>query len=202
MLGIVLWWTYTGLLAYTGILQDYSLPPKFPLLLILPAFLFTGIVLYRNRQSPVLHAIPASWPIYFQSFRVGVESLFVASFAAGLLHKEVTIEGYNYDMLVGLSAPLIGLLVFQFRVLPKRIALLWNYLGILVLIAVVAVFMTTIFFPELWGSETPLAPKAFGTFPFVLVASFLMPVAIFVHILSIIQLSRSERTVRDQTGMK
>lgn len=187
-IGILCWWIYTAILAYSGILQDFSLPPKFPVLLILPTFAFIAFIFVRYRGSRMIHVIPKSWPIRFQFFRVGVETLFVYSVAAGVLHQEVTIEGYNYDMFVGLSAPIVSLAVFRMKWFPERVALAWNYVGLVILASVVAVFMTTIFFPGLWGSDVPLAPKAFATFPYVLVASFLMPVAVFVHFLSIIQL--------------
>lgn len=188
--GILAWWAYTATLAYSDILQDFSLPPRLALLVVLPTFLFTGVLLYRERDNAILHSIPRPWPIFFQSFRILVETLFVFSLAAGVLHEEVTIEGYNFDMLVGVSAPVVGLLVYKWEVLSEKAALVWNYIGLLVLGSVVVVFITTIYFPHMWGSAVPLAPKAFATFPFVLVASFLMPVAVFVHVLSIVQLSR------------
>lgn len=191
--GIIGWLTYVFILAHSGILKDLSLPPRFPLLLIIPLFIFTGVFLYAKRRSPVLHAIPRSWPIYFQSFRIAVESLFVSTVAIGYLHKEVTIEGYNYDMLFGISAIVIGLLVFQLKVLPKKALLAWNYMGILVLASVIFLFTTTVFFPVLWGYESSFVPTEFLDFPYILVAAYLMPLAVFMHILSIIQLKASSK---------
>ena len=189
-LGFLFWLTYIFLIAKSGFLADYSLPPRFPIFTIFPLFIFTGVILYKNRNSEIFKAIPLSWPIYFQSFRIVVESLFVGTVAAGLLHKEVTIEGYNFDMVFALSAPIIGFLIFKANLLPKKIALLWNYLGLTVLVSVIFVFTTTTFAPSLWGSETPLSPLDMVNFPYVLVASFLMPAAVFVHIFSIMQLKK------------
>jgi len=189
-IGLLIWLTYIYFISNSGFLSDFSLPPRFPIFTIFPLFIFTGLVLYNNRNSEIFKAIPLPWAIYFQSFRIVVESLFVATVTAGLLHKEVTIEGYNFDMVFALSAPIIGFLIFKANLLPKKIALLWNYLGLAVLVSVIFVFTTTTFAPSLWGSETPLSPPDMVRFPYVLVASFLMPVAVFVHIFSIIQLKK------------
>lgn len=187
--GILLWWLYTYLVASSGIVKDLSLPPKFPLLLIFPVFLFTAIVFYRARKSQVLHAIPVAWPVYFQGFRILVEGLFVASVAAGILHKEVTIEGYNMDMIYACTAVITGYLVFGLKKFSMQWALYWNYLGLAVIASIIFLFMTTLFVPQLWGHEKSVAPIGFLDFPYVMVASFLMPTAVFVHVLSIIQLT-------------
>jgi hypothetical protein len=49
--------------------------------------------------------------------------------------------------------------------------------------------MTSIYAPELYGSEIPLLPLEAMGYPYVLIAGFLMPTAVFLHILSIIQVS-------------
>ncbi len=190
-----LWQLYMLSIASTGFFMDFSFPPRFVLFLVLPALLFTGIFIYKNRNAKWIHVIPSGWLIHFQIFRVGVESLFVASVAAGVLHSQVTIEGYNYDMLMGISAPLIGFLVFTKSILPKRIAIVWNYMGLLILASVVFLFITTTFFPEMYGAKEALLPKAFGQYPFMLIPGFLMPAAVFVHILSIVQLTKASNSM-------
>lgn len=193
IIGLLLWFTYVFLITKSGVLSTFELPPRFPIFLILPVFTFIGIVLYRNRNSKIFKVIPQSWAIYLQTFRIVVETLFVATVAAGLLHKEATIEGYNFDMIFAITAPIIGYLVFNAKKLPKKVALYWNYLGLIVLASVIFVFIATIYFSQLWGSDTPLAPLELVNFPFTLVAAFLMPSAVFVHVFSIIQLTKSNR---------
>ena len=191
-LGLFFWFVYVYLIARSGFIQDFSLPPRFPILLIFPAFIFTGVVLYRNRNSTLLAAIPKSWAIYYQTFRIVIESLFVGSVALGLLHPEVTLEGYNYDILFGISAPIVGFMVFNRKIWSSKVALYWNYLGLAVISFIIFLFITTIFIPSFWGESQALAPKEIMTFPFVLVPAFLMPSAVFIHILSIIQLTRPQ----------
>lgn len=189
-LGILAWLVYVFLISKSGLLHTYELPPRFPVFLIFPVFLFTGITLYRHRHSPIFEAIPISWTNYIQGFRILVESLFVGSVAAGILHPEVTIEGYNYDMIYAISILIISLLVFQFMLFSTRLILIWNYLGLLVLLSVILVFTTTTYVPGLWGSELPLSPIEMMNFPFTLVPAYLMPLAVFIHLFSIMQIRR------------
>ncbi|MFZ1785372.1 MAG: hypothetical protein WAU23_09205 [Ferruginibacter sp.] len=189
VLGLLAWQVYIYMLARTGVTQDLSFPPKFALLLIIPAFIFTGIFIVKNRKNAWIHNIPPHWLIYYQTFRVGIETLFVFTVAAGMLHPNVTIEGYNYDMVFACTAPIIGLLVFQFKTVSKKMALLWNYLGLAVIAVIIFLFISTIYYPQMYGADTAPFPTAFGMYPYVLVPGFLMPSAVFVHVLSIVQLS-------------
>ena len=132
-------------------------------------------------------AIPEEWLTYIQSFRILVETLFVYSVSAGVLHPIVTIEGYNFDMVFGASAIAMWVFTYKIKVFSKQLLILWNYLGIAVLASVIFLFVSAVYFPNIWG-ETEMMPKAFATAPYVLVAGFLMPSAIFIHVLSIIRL--------------
>lgn len=188
VVGLILWQVYIFGLGQTDLLSSFELPPRFAIFLVVPAFLFTGIFIYANRNNSWLHHIPKSWLIYFQSFRVIVETLFVFSVTQEVLHPNVTIEGYNFDMILGFTAPLVAFLAFGKKIISKKILVLWNYLGLAVLASVIFVFMTTVYFPEFYGSNSTLMPFAFTTYPYTLIAGFLMPIAVFIHVLSIVQL--------------
>ncbi len=188
--GLALWFIYVFLISWSGILKDFGLPPRFPILLILPAFVFIGITMVRNKESKIFDVVPTSWTIYYQSFRIVIESLFVATVAQGILHPEVTFQGYNYDIVFAGSALLVGWLAYGINRIPERVVLYWNYLGLAVIAVIIFLFTTTIYVPQFWGKEEVWANPAFGTFPYTLVPAFLMPSAVMVHIFSIIGLKR------------
>ena len=194
VLGLFFWQTYIYFVASSGILLDYNFPPKFVLFLIFPAFLFTGIFLFINRNKDWIQRIPRHWLIYYQTFRIGIETLFVYSVAAGILHYHVTIEGYNYDMVFAITAPIIAYLVFQKKTLSKKYIVWWNYLGLLVIASIIFVFLSTTYMPQLYGSDTMLLPQDFGQYPYMLVPGFLMPSAVFIHILSLLQHVKDNNT--------
>lgn len=187
---LMLWQFYIFGLGQTDLLSSFELPPRFAIFLIAPAFLFTGIFIYKNQNNKWLHHIPKSWLVYLQSFRILVETLFVFSVAEGILHPNVTIEGYNFDMIFGFTAPLVAFLAFERKLVSEKMLIAWNYLGLLVLASVIFVFITTVFFPSFYGSEEHLMPIKFTKYPYTLIAGFLMPTAVFMHVLSIVQLRK------------
>ncbi|MEP1307499.1 MAG: hypothetical protein ABJK11_12425 [Balneola sp.] len=189
---LLLWHLYIFLISQTGILQSFEFPPKFVLLLILPVFIFTGIFIYKHRNSDWIHAIPSSWLVYYQSFRIVVETLFVFSVAQGILHANVTIEGYNFDMVFAFTAPLVGVLVYRFNIFSERAIIWWNYFGLIVIAFIIFLFNSSIYLPEIYGSDAPLMPIEFTAYPYIIVAGFLMPSAVFMHVLSIVQLKKAE----------
>ncbi len=188
--GLVLWHAYIYLMTISGFVQTFSFPPRFALTMIIPSFIFTGIFVYQNRNKSWITNIPPNWLFFFQSFRILVELLFVGSVAAGILHKEASIEGYNYDMVYAFTILIVGYFVFVKQAAGLKLIRAWNYLGLLVLATVIFVFMSTIYKPELYGATDPMMPIDGLTYPYVLVAGFLMPVAVFIHVLSIAQLNK------------
>jgi len=185
---LLVWQVYIYVLGSSGLLMSYEFPPRIALAFIFPSFIFTAIFLYKSRKKAWIKHIPESQLVYFQSFRVFVEFLLLFSFFEGIFNQEVTIEGYNFDMIFALSTPIVGYLVFYKQVLSKRFIEVWNYTGLLVLATVIFVFLSSVYKPELFGSENPLLPLEAFSYPYVLIAGFLMPVAVFVHVLSIVQI--------------
>lgn len=188
LIGLSIWQLYIFLLASSGFLTDFSFPPRFVLFLILPIFSFIGFFLRRSRRMKWIQTIPPIWLVIYQSFRIIIETLFLYTVAAGILHKNVTIHGYNYDMVFAYTAPIIAFVVYKSKHLPKQLLLFWNYLGLIVIAVIIILFLTTIYFPEIYGPNTAIFPSEFGLYPYALVPGFLMPSAVFIHVLSIIQL--------------
>ncbi|MEO9485054.1 MAG: hypothetical protein ABJG47_16460 [Ekhidna sp.] len=188
--GIVLWQLYLAMIGSTDFIQSYTFPPRFVLTMIIPSFIFTGVFVYRNRNERWILNLPTRQIFFFQSFRILVESLFVASVAAGILHKEASIEGYNFDMIYAITVPIIGFVAMRRSPMNLKLVRSWNYLGLIVLATVIFVFMTSIYKPDLYGAVEPLLPLKAMTYPYGLVAGCLMPVAVFMHVLSIVHINR------------
>ena len=193
ILGLIFWQVYILSIALTGFMTDFSFPPRFVILMIFPAFIFTGVFLYKNRKKQWLQVIPDAWLTLYQSFRILIESIFVATVAAGLLHKNVTIEGYNYDMIFAFTAPIMTLYIYLSKSFSRTILLAWNFLGLAVIAVIIFLFITTIYFPEIYGDDVASFPQEFGLYPYALVPGFLMPSAVFIHVLSIFKLLNSPK---------
>lgn len=191
VIGLTLWQVYVFLLSKSGFLEDLSFPPRFVIMMILPLFIFTGLFLYKNRNEKWIKAILPHWLAYYQSFRIGIETIFVFTVAAGILHSNVTIEGYNMDMIYALSAPVMGTIIYKKGMPSLKLITIWNYLGLTVIASIIFLFITSMYAPQLYGSEIGLLSYQLGTSPFTLVAGFLMPSAMFIHVLSLVQARKS-----------
>lgn len=187
---LILWQLFILLVTKSGFTVTTEFPPRFAILFIVPSFIFTIIFLYLNRKKDWINQISNKQITLFQSFRIAVELLLWFSFAEGMLHKNVTIEGYNYDMIFGLSAILVFTFVYLLKVGGQKLLLVWNYAGILVLLSVIFVFTTTLYTPEIYGFDQSPMTSTFLEYPFVLVPAFMMPLAIFFHCLSIVHIRR------------
>ncbi len=177
---------YNAVLDRTNFVADLSLPPRLFIFVILPSFLLIFFIIKRFQRSNLLPLVSPQQLTLIQLYRVAIELLFIGSVSEGLLNKEVTFEGYNFDLLFAASSILVYLLVYQFKLIPEKIVLYWNYLGLAVIISILFLFTTSIYFPLFWGSKTPLMPDGFANFYFLLVPSLLMPLAVFIHILAIV----------------
>jgi hypothetical protein len=182
VLALCAWLAVVAALAFGGVLSPTARPPRWPLL---PLVAFSALVLAtRSLQAKrVLSAIPPAWPIVAQTFRVGVELALFALHAAGQAPKQITFEGRNFDVLVGLSAPWVGWLVARGRIGAKG-ARAWNFLGLAVLANTVVTVATSTPGPLHLG--WPGAPfTALTTWPIVWLPAFLMPLAVLLHVVSI-----------------
>lgn len=185
---VAVWTAYTCLLSATGILQNFTMPPRIPLFLIVPALVFMIFFFTSRAFRPLIAGFPAAFAVYYQSFRIFVELLIFCTFARGIFPVEPTFEGYNFDIVMGLSAPVIGWLAFQKKSLSPKVLLAWNILGLVFLAIVVSIFLGMLANPGAWGYEAPPIGQEFGTVPFLFLPAFLMPSAVFMHLMSLVKI--------------
>ncbi len=178
------WGIYLFSLEQSGLLMNFSLPPRIPLLVVFPA-IFLGIYLSgRASFSSALDRIPPHLIIYFQSFRILVELLIYGAFLNGILPQQVTFEGTNMDIIVGVSAIPVAIMVHK-RKLSRRALLSWNVVSLMILAVTAGTFVYTFYTISL-STEN----MRFVTFPYLLLAAVLLPIAVFLHVISIRQLQR------------
>ncbi|BDD10370.1 hypothetical protein FUAX_28020 [Fulvitalea axinellae] len=192
--GLIAWFAYVFTLSSTGFIESRDLPPRMPLLGILPTFLFTAFFLTTRRFDNFIKAIPASWLIYYQSFRIIVELIIWSTFLEGIIPKNTTFEGTNLDVMAGLTAPVVAYLVYNKRALPENFALAWNFASIAILAVTVFTFISTTFFPSIWANQYHIDIKAFASFPYVFIPTFFMPSAFFVHFVYVSKYFRKNST--------
>ena len=184
---IVCWLVYICVISVTGICTNTGFPPRIPLLLVIPSFLLFIYLLTNSNFQRIIAHTPAQWLVYFQSFRIVVELLLWGLFMKGILPQSATFEGHNFDILIGLTAPLIAYFTFTKRGIPNPLFILWNFAGLITLVVVVFTLMHHAYFPPIKDEPNILVTKGIGILPFTFLAGFFMPLAVFIHVLSLIK---------------
>lgn len=183
LLLFIIWLIYIGLVAQTGLLTSFDMPPRIPLLILFPAFALIFYTSSRKRFKLALKTTPKYIPVYIQSFRIIVELLIFGAFVNGILPKRATFEGLNFDILVGLSAPVIGFLIQKERI-GRQGVLLWNIVALCILSVTAYAFISSYYFTDFASEAIKLQ---FVDWPYVLLPAVLLPFAIFYHVVSIRQ---------------
>jgi hypothetical protein len=179
---IAVWLCYAGAMGLAGIVGDPTRMPPGVFLLLAPIIAFALIVLGRSPVGRYLAtAIPLTAIFALQSFRVGVELTLSSLHDAGLTSRLLTLSGGNVEILIGLSAPLIAVIVM--RGFGRRIAMAWSVVGLLSLLNVATRAVLTAPGPlNLIHAELPTV--AMGMFPFTYIPGFMAPLAMMLHILA------------------
>ena len=176
-------------LASGGFYLANTMPPRFSLgpvptisvlLILYFAFARKGVQV-RSLQILTLLSI----------IRVPVEFLLLELYRHGHVPQLMTFEGRNFDILSGLSAPLVAWLAFRGGEVNRRLLIAWNVLafGLLLNILVIAIL----------SLETPFQRFAFEQpnrgvlyFPFIWLPAIIVPIVFVSHVVSLWQLLKQE----------
>jgi hypothetical protein len=183
---VVGWLAFTGTLAWAGaLLRAGTIPLYFPLLLLTP--MLAGIFFLRSSPGyEVLSRMPAAWPVQMQSFRIVMEIVLWALAEQGRVPYLITFEGRNVDILIGLTAWPVAWYCLVRRTWPLRVATLWNVAGLIILANVV--FRAYLSAPTAIRVIFTQPPTSFiGTFPYVWLPTFLVPLAVWLHAASLMR---------------
>jgi hypothetical protein len=174
------WLGITWRLAAAGeFLRWDNVPPPFLLLLIsivaLALFLSFGVVGTRIARTIALWVLVA-----VQGFRLPLELAMHAMNARGIMPEQMTYTGRNFDIVTGASALLVaGVLLLGKG--GRRLVLLWNVLGVALLInvVVVALLSTPVF--RAFGGDHLNVFVAYT--PFVWLPSVMVLAALAGHVI-------------------
>jgi hypothetical protein len=174
--------------------QDpFYLTPLLPLFAVVPS----AIALLAVWRSPALRRVlaGASLPalIGVQLYRaIGV--VFLILLALGQIPGHFALPAGWGDIAIGLTAPIVALVLARGARIGRPLAISWAVLGLLDL--VVAIGMGTgVLAPFLAPALGPRVPPvaAMGIFPMILVPTFAVPVSVLLHVLVLARLLREAR---------
>ena len=190
---LVLWAAFVTAWSVSGKMSDFSnFPFNFMPVILIPAIL--AVVFIPSKAiGEILHHIPAGNLILLQSFRFFVEILLWILFTVSVLPVQMTFEGRNFDILAGITAPVIALLASRGKI-SKTGIIVWNIvcLGLLLNIVITAILST----PSPWRVFMNEPANYIVTyFPISLLPAFLVPLAYYLHFMSLRQMFQPTKIV-------
>lgn len=185
---IILWSITQSALAYAGFYQiTDSIPPRFGLVLI-PATVLIIYGLLPKHQKTIFEKRDTKISTFLHSVRLPVEIVLFGLFTHKMIPELMTFEGRNYDIMLGITAPIIGWLFIKKKV-NKQVLLLWNIVGLgFVLFILVNVILSAELPFQQFGFEQ--SNRGINYFPFVLLPATIVPIVIWTHLSDIIKLKK------------
>ena len=162
--------------------------PMLPLAIFLPVIIGVPLLLLSKRVGQVLDAMPASWLVGLQVYRI-FGSWALAAWLHGTLPGVFALPAGIGDVLTGLFAVPAAIVVATGTALGRRAAIIWNIAGLADFVVAITLGMITAPGP-LQLIAPSVASIGAGTYPGVLTPAFVVPSSILLHALSLRQLRR------------
>ena len=190
---LIIWLAIQGTLTFKNIyaFDVNTFPPKILLFGLLPTMLIILFLFITKNGKLFIDSLPLKNLTYLNMIRIPVEVILLWLFLNKAIPEIMTFEGRNFDIIAGITAPFVAYLGFSKKIISRKTILVWNIicLGLLINIVVIA----------LLSSETPIQKFGFNqpniaiaNFPFSWLATFIVPIVIFGHLVSIRQLLKNK----------
>jgi hypothetical protein len=164
--------------------------PPLMLLAVLPPLLVKGGLLLTTQGRCYLKNLRLDRLTLLHTIRLPVELGLLVLHRYHVVPQLMTFEGRNWDILAGLSAPVLYYLVFRRKLLGYKALLGWNILCLGLLL--------NILFQAILSVPGPLQQFAFEQpniavlyFPFIWLPSCLVPLVLLAHTAAFYQLSQA-----------
>jgi hypothetical protein len=189
MIPYTLWFTLAWSAAIDGALRtDASSLPALPLAIFLPVVIGAPLLLSSKRIGQILDAMPASWLVALQLYRIFGNWALVA-WLHGSLPGVFALPAGIGDTLTGLFAVPAAITVATGTAQGRRAAVIWNIFGLADFVVAIALGIITTPGP-LQLIVPSVSSIGAGAYPGVLTPAFVVPNSILLHLLSLRQLRR------------
>lgn len=181
---IFLWMLVTATLAVSGFYQyTAAVPPRVFLFGALPPLLLIIFLFIFFRQN-FLAEIPLETLTLLHVIRIPVEIVLYWLAHFGWVSPLMTFAGWNFDILSGISAPVIYWLVFRRGQINRPLLISWNVAALILLITIVSIAVLA--FPSPLQKLSPEQPnRAVMYFPYIWLPALVVPAVLFAHVVSL-----------------
>lgn len=168
-------------LSYAGFFKDTTAMPPRMIWMVLLSF---GYVAYFYRKLNIDH-VDERYLLAIHALRLPVELVLYDLFVQGLIPRIMTFSGWNFDILLGISALLMLLYTFvSKRNIGRRVFRVWNVTGLVFLAIIVGLATLSAPSPiQRLAFEQP--NRAILELPFTLLPTVVVPVVLLSHLLGL-----------------
>lgn len=191
LLGMSLWLTIQAFLTLKGIYKAdlNAIPPKIVLFGVFPNIVAIVLLFTTTKGKQFLDSLPLKQFTFLSIVRIPVELVLFWLFLNKAIPEIMTFEGQNFDILAGITAPIVAYFGFVKGKLSPKMLLAWNVCCLILLTNIVVI--------AILAAPTPLQKFAFEQpniaiihFPFSWLATFIVPIVLLGHLTAIRQLMR------------
>jgi hypothetical protein len=182
---LVAWLALQGFVGYSGFYTNTKgVPPRF-MLSIVPAFVGIILLFATSKGRQFLNRLNLQSLTLLHIVRIPVEMVLFWLFVHKTVPQVMTFEGHNFDILSGITAPIIWFVTKNNGNRP--LLLIWNIvcLGLLLNIVITAVLAAPFNFQQIAFDQPNIAVLYF---PFVWLPACVVPLVLLSHLAAIRQL--------------
>jgi hypothetical protein len=185
------WLLLQAIISLTGFYTVTSNAPPRSTLLIFPPIILIIILFLTPKGKKYIDSLNIKTLTILHTIRLPVEIVLFWLFIQKAIPQIMTFEGRNFDVISGITAPLIYYIGF-YKIKTGRISILfWNFfcLGLLINIFIIAVLSAPFPFQKFAFDQPNIAMQYF---PYVWLPCCLVPIVLFSHLASIRQLLKKK----------
>ncbi|HEY6506270.1 MAG TPA: hypothetical protein VIZ28_19975 [Chitinophagaceae bacterium] len=188
LIALVVWLILQAALSYNNFYENnFTTPPKL-MLVVLPPALTIVFLFISKKGRQFIDGLPLQTLTWLNIVRVPVEIGLYYLAVYKTIPQLMTFEGRNFDIIAGITAPLIAWFGFIKRKLPKKVILGWNIICLLLVLNILTngILSVPTRFQQFAFDQPNIAVLYF---PYIWLPAFIVPAVIFTHLVSIRQLT-------------
>ncbi len=189
LFGMLVWLAMQAVLALNGFYKDISTTPPKMLLIVLPPLATIVMLFITSPGRNFIDSLPLQTLTWLHTSRIAVELVLYFLFVHGAIPQLMTFEGRNFDIIAGITAPVIAWFGYKKQSFSNKIILAWNIICLLLVLSITINAVLSLPIPfQRFAFEQPNIAVLY--FPFNWLPAFVVPVVIFSHLAAIRQLTR------------
>ncbi|MGI9054723.1 MAG: hypothetical protein ACR2F2_02850 [Pyrinomonadaceae bacterium] len=188
---LAFWMIFQAVFGIGGFyLKTDVVPPRLLLFGVFPALLTIILFFFFARQN-FIEKLPLKILTLLHIIRIPVEIVLFWLFEQKMIPQLMTFEGRNFDILSGITAPLIYWLAFRGGKTNRSLLIIWNIFALGLLINIVAHAILSFPFPfQQFAFDQP--NRAVLYLPYVWLPTIIVPVVLLSHLISLWQVRKSK----------